>query len=618
MSWFSKIVGQSLLLEAPKASVKETTKELPKGAGLGAEEPAPRFYGLEHPFQTASPFGGLSSAFGQQIDLQNRYADYEAMSEYPVLSTALDIYADDSTKKDHLQNRKVWCVSEHEGIQKELNDLLDRLKIGDDLRSTARLLCLYGNRFSEIAYSQEGVAGFRPLPTSSMRRVETDLGKHLGFAQLLSSRTLSLEAYVQASVLYQEIKKKPIPEPNSKDIRSMLLFHQKLQEQLRATGLVPFEPWEVIHWRLRESSSVYGYGILHDAIWAWRRLTLLEDSAIVYKLTRSPARFVFYIDTTSKTTQQAQAHIQNAKTMLTKKRFVTPDGKIDFRASPLGQEENFFVATSNGKRSTEIEMLSGADWQNTEDLEYFLKHVLAKLKIPRAYLSLEEGDTRASLAQLDSRFASTVERIQNEILAGVSMICRYHLTAKGIDPDAVKWSIHMTPPSQINELAQIEALSAKADLASRMVDFFPKDDILRRAFGLSEQEAREVTKAKEKADRAAAAMQAELEASAQGQIMAAQQAAMPEEPQESVLDPMIKKILTERDPLDASTSSTLLREIRRLGADEKAERLRRDQERARLLKLERELIQLRKEIRRTKILTGIRNEQDRRSRRREE
>ena len=176
----------------------------------------------------------------------------------------------------------------------------------------------------------------------------------------------------------------------------------------------------------------------------------------------------------------------------------------------------------------------------------------------------------------------------------------------------------MTPPSQINELAQIEALSAKADLASRMVDFFPKDDILRRAFGLSDQEAREVTKAKEKADRAAAAMQAELEASAQGQIMAAQQAAMPEEPQESVLDPMIKKILTERDPLDASTSSTLLREIRRLGADEKAERLRRDQERARLLKLERELIQLRKEIRRTKILTGIRNEQDRRSRRREE
>lgn len=54
------------------------------------------------PFNLASAFGhdGLAEHLRIDQDLMARYADYEEMDEYPEISSAFDIYADDSTMPD--------------------------------------------------------------------------------------------------------------------------------------------------------------------------------------------------------------------------------------------------------------------------------------------------------------------------------------------------------------------------------------------------------------------------------------------------------------------------------------------------------------------------------------
>jgi hypothetical protein len=45
--------------------------------------------------------------------LLERYADYEEMDDYPEIASAIDIFADDATQPDTVNNRTVWCTSKN-------------------------------------------------------------------------------------------------------------------------------------------------------------------------------------------------------------------------------------------------------------------------------------------------------------------------------------------------------------------------------------------------------------------------------------------------------------------------------------------------------------------------
>lgn len=452
--------------------MEQLYEELPAPGMVPKDEKQPRSYLA--PFGMMSLFGGYTSLLEIQSDLLMRYQDYEAMDEYTELSSALDIYADDATKIDLSKQHRVWIESEDESIKKELEAMLyEKVKIEGNLWQMTRTLAHYGNDFGEIGYDEkEGVVKLFPVNVPSMRRMEDLKGTLLGYAQDFNQSSL-----IDPQIFIKELEKRKNSPPDNNPRKAFEVF----------------EPWEMIHWRLMGSKrGMYGRSILEPSRWAWRRLVLLEDAAIIYKLTRSPARFAFYIDTTGKAANEAQAYVQKAKMAFQKKRIVTADGKLDFKAMSLAQDESFWIPSNNGKDSTRIEMISGADWQSVEDLEYFRQKLLAGLKIPAAYLGIQDGDTQRSLAQQDVRFSASVERLQQQVIAGLTQLCRYHLMVKELDPDQTKWSVAATPVSAINELAQIEARAAKADLAARMIEMLPLHRILHEVFGYPENESKQI------------------------------------------------------------------------------------------------------------------------------
>jgi hypothetical protein len=566
--------------------VQQILEELPAPGMVPKEEKQPRAYTA--PFGSMSIFGGYTTLLQIQADLLSRYQDYEAMDEYTLLHSALDIYADDATKIDLARQHRIWIEAEDESLKKELETLLyETLKIEQDLWQIARTLGHYGNDFGEIGYDEkEGVVKLFPVQVPSMRRIEDVKGTLLGFVQ-----DYNQSVFVDPQLFLQELQR-----------------YQK-QERDSTAPRKPFEvfePWEMIHWRMMGSKrGVYGESLLEASRWAWRRLVLLEDSAIIYKLTRSPARFAFYIDTTGKSANEAMAYVQKAKMAFQKKKIVNASGQLDFKSISLAQDESFWVPTSNGKDSTRIEMISGADWQSVEDLEYFRQMILSGVKIPAAYLGIQDGDTQRSLAQQDVRFSASVERLQQQVVLGLTQLCRYHLMVKGLDPNQTKWNLVATPPSSINELAQIEARAAKADLAARLMELVPMERLLSEVLGYPENESKKLVSELMAQRKTMGRLDAEIQADSANLMNATMPPAEALEALQQI--PQLRKtsvdfqkwLLTKNNPIRDKLVDYLKesRELQRKDAT----------------RLEEEMKMLRKELRRNMILGKERREPPRES-----
>jgi len=398
-------------------------------------------------------------------------------------SAALDYYADDSTIPDSIHGKTIWELSRDSVVRDIIDDCMHRrLRIEEDIWLAVRTLCKYGNCFAEILVNEVGVVGLNWLPVPTMRRVVDEKGSLIGFVQDVSG-----SFNFQYSTVIGHLKKGTLPPVEEDPGRQKLIF---------------FHPWQVVHWRLRSKMmrGQYGHSVLDSARWIWKRLVLMEDTALVQKLTRSPGRFAFYVDTGDLPPKEAMALVKKVKRGYKKIKLIDPStGKLDFRYNPLSPTDDFWIPTRGGKESTRIETISGPDVQMMDDVQYFQGKLVTAVKVPRGYLGLEEGgaETDKSLAAADVRFARACMRVQREFIMGMRKIIRIHMAALNIDPDSIEWKIRMTVPSAIFEMQQIEVMNAQAALADSMTEWASKTWILQHVFHFTEDDSAFISREKE-------------------------------------------------------------------------------------------------------------------------
>jgi hypothetical protein len=270
---------------------------------------------------------------------------------------------------------------------------------------------------------------------------------------------------------------------------------------------------------------VHNSGVMDAGRWIWKRLMLLEDSAMIYELERAPQRYAFYVDTGDMPPKEAYAYLQKTRQAYKKQKFFNPNtNTLDMRHSPLGNTDDFFLSVRKGESASRVEVLNAPKWNSVDTINYFRLKLFAAIKVPMSYLGYDSPVSKGTLSQLDVRFARTVMRIQRELRNGYARMGRIHLAALNIDPRAVDFELYMTVPGAIFELAQLEARNAKADFAGRMSQFVSMHWILSKVFGLSDPEVEYIIKQRhdeQLADADIMAKSAGLQVQAQG---AAQQA----------------------------------------------------------------------------------------------
>jgi len=401
-----------------------------------------------------------------------------------VHNSAIDIYSDDASQIDPGENKTIWVSSDDEFIRKELDVLLHKtLNIEEFVWSDLRGLCKYGNHYKEMVVKKnQGVIGLNPIPSPTMRRIEVGMGAEstTGFiydpTATFRTTTADFISKMQARLQdggqnYQDIYQNP-------------------------TMDLVFEDWEILHFRLRGKNqySQYGHGIFEPARWIYKRMVLLEDSLVLYRLQRAPSRYAFYIDVTNVPPQETNGYLNKIKQAVKKQKYVNNSNKRDQKFDVLSGSDDFFLPVRDGKESTRVESLAGPVYDAIEDVKFFENKLFAALKVPKPFLTYEESTAKTNLSAEDTRFARTIMRIQREYKNGIKKLCRVHLASKGIDPSRINFEVHMTIPSAIFELAQLEIKNAELELADKFGSYAPRGWIMKNILKFSDSQIEEMEK----------------------------------------------------------------------------------------------------------------------------
>lgn len=458
--------------DSPERKTAELQQsQLPGGALMGSDH--------------LTLMGGLYSELAPMLqieqDLMKRYIDYENMDDYPDTHRALNTYADESTASDFQRDMSMWVDTTDDYLKAVLVDLYHgRLRVDTDLWSNCRELCRYGNSYAEKIITDKGVIGLGFMPAPSVRRLLDVRGNTLGFAQDPTMR-----------FSYQ-----------GEDFET-LVKGGKLAGQRHQSygGAMFFEPWEVVHWRLRmkHMHSIYGHSVLEPARWVWRRLAILEDAVLIYRLTRSPERYAFFVDVGNLPVSEASQYVEKTRARIKKKKFYNQQaGGIDLRHNPLSQSDDFWLPTRGGKDSTRIEPLSGLSYQSMDDINYFREKLQIATGIPAHHMGYGGEAVSKQLSHDDVNFAKTILRVQRELIQGYEDVGRTHLNVLQIDPRKTEWRLKMAVPTAIFELAQIEVLSAKAQIAREMQEVVSPEWIFENIFHFTADEGKKVMEQRKK------------------------------------------------------------------------------------------------------------------------
>ena len=122
---------------------------------------------------TGTGLSGYSDALLTKSVRLNLFKDYEAMDQDAIISSALDIYADESTMKSEYGD-VLEINTDNENIKQILHNLFyDILNIEFNLWPWVRNMCKYGDFFLQLEINEKyGVTNVVPLSVYDVSRIE--------------------------------------------------------------------------------------------------------------------------------------------------------------------------------------------------------------------------------------------------------------------------------------------------------------------------------------------------------------------------------------------------------------------------------------------------------------
>jgi hypothetical protein len=168
---------------------------------------------------------------------------------------------------------------------------------------------------------------------------------------------------------------------------------------------------------LVDASSRLILGHLHKAIKPMNQLRILEDAAVIYRISRAPERRIFYIDVGNLPKMKAEQYLRDMM-VKHKNRLVydAASGEVRDDRKFMTMLEDFWLPRREGGRGTEITSLPGGqNLGEMDDVLYFQKNLYKALNVPVSRLDPETGFSlgRASEISRDElKFAKFVDRLR--------------------------------------------------------------------------------------------------------------------------------------------------------------------------------------------------------------
>jgi len=246
---------------------------------------------------------------------------------------------------------------------------------------------------------------------------------------------------------------------------------------------------------------------LHKALKAVNQLRMIEDSLVIYRMSRAPERRIFYIDVGNLPKVKAEQYLREVMSRYRNKLvYDASTGEIRDDKKFMSMLEDFWLPRREGGRGTEITTLPGAqNLGELKDVEYFLKKLYKSLNLPPSRVGEEKGFSLGRSNEIlrdELKFIKFVGRLRKQfshlfndmlktqlILKGVITVDDWELMEQHIQYDYL-FDNHFT------ELKEIEMIGERLNLVERMQPFmgvyYSNDHIKRQILQQKESEIEEI------------------------------------------------------------------------------------------------------------------------------
>ena len=340
-----------------------------------------------------------SGFFGSYVDIEGTYKNevelirrYREMALHPEVDSAIEDIVNEAIVSD-LNDSPVEIelsnLNASEGIKKILRDEFKNIKDLLDFDKKSHEIYrnwyvdgrLYYHKVIDLKKPEDGIKELRYIDAAKMKFVRhakkqaKDLAVQARVKELTSQDMAFPE--IEEYFVYTPKANYPTGNPAAAGDQKGVKF-SKDSITYCTSGLVD-----------RNKGSTLSY--LHKSIKALNQLRMIEDSLVIYRLSRAPERRIFYIDVGNLPKVKAEQYLRDVMSRYRNKLVYNANtGEIRDDKKMMSMMEDFWLPRREGGRGTEITTLPGGqNLGELTDVEYFKKKLYKALNVP---ISRIEGD----------------------------------------------------------------------------------------------------------------------------------------------------------------------------------------------------------------------------------
>ena len=255
----------------------------------------------------------------------------------------------------------------------------------------------------------------------------------------------------------------------------------------------------------RNKNRVLSY--LHKAIKALNQLRMIEDSLVIYRLSRAPERRIFYIDVGNLPKVKAEQYLKEVMSRYRNKlTYDAQTGEVRDDRKYMSMMEDFWLPRREGGRGTEITTLPGGqNLGELTDVDYFQKKLYRALGIPESRIAAEGGFNLGRSSEIlrdELKFAKFVGRLRKRFAHMFNDMLKTQLILKNIvtPEDWNKMEDHIQYDflydNQFAELKETEMIQGRlgnlAQIEPYIGKYYSTEFVRKRVLRQTDQEIEEI------------------------------------------------------------------------------------------------------------------------------
>ena len=234
---------------------------------------------------------------------------------------------------------------------------------------------------------------------------------------------------------------------------------------------------------------------------------MIEDSLVIYRISRAPERRIFYIDVGNLPKAKAEQYLKDVMQRYRNKLvYDAKTGEIRDDRNHMSMLEDFWLPRREGGRGTEITTLPGGNnLGEIEDIVYFQRKLYRALNVPISRLEAEQNFSLGRSTEItrdELKFTKFVQKIRKKFTPLFNDILKSQLVLKGVinveewDNIKERISYDFLQDNNFAELKNAELLREKIDqlgaIESFVGTFFSKKWVQQNVLKFTEHEIDEM------------------------------------------------------------------------------------------------------------------------------